>query len=64
MLLLVLWDRRGVEEKERVAVDQEILQHISFFFFFKHRTAYVIRLGLVGSEMCIRAICCRARRSS
>src|SRR5660397_280151 len=24
------------------------------FFFFKHKTAYEIRLSLVGSEMCIR----------
>src|SRR5665809_173594 len=26
----------------------------SFFFFFKQKTAYEIRLSLVGSEMCIR----------
>src|SRR5665809_71898 len=26
----------------------------SFFFFFKKKTAYEIRLSLVGSEMCIR----------
>jgi len=25
-----------------------------FFFFFKQKTAYEIRLSLVGSEMCIR----------
>ena len=25
------------------------------FFFFKQRTAYEVRLSLVGSEMCIRA---------
>jgi len=24
------------------------------FFFFKQKTAYEIRLSLVGSEMCIR----------
>ncbi len=27
---------------------------IVFFFFFKQKTAYEIRLSLVGSEMCIR----------
>ncbi len=26
----------------------------SVVFFFKQKTAYEIRLGLVGSEMCIR----------
>ncbi len=26
-----------------------------FVFFFKQKAAYEIRLGLVGSEMCIRA---------
>ena len=25
-----------------------------YFFFFKQKTAYEIRLSLVGSEMCIR----------
>ena len=25
-----------------------------FFFFFKQKTAYEIRLSLVGSEMCIK----------
>ena len=28
-----------------------------FFFFFKQKTAYEIRLSLVGSEMCIRDRC-------
>ena len=28
-----------------------------FFFFFKQKTAYEIRLSLVGSEMCIRDSC-------
>src|SRR5660397_265785 len=27
---------------------------VCFFFFFKQKTAYEIRLSLVGSEMCIR----------
>ena len=27
---------------------------IIYFFFFKQKTAYEIRLSLVGSEMCIR----------
>ena len=27
---------------------------VIFFFFFKQKTAYEIRLSLVGSEMCIR----------
>jgi len=27
------------------------------FFFFKQKTAYEIRLSLVGSEMCIRDRC-------
>jgi len=27
---------------------------VVFFFFFKQKTAYEIRLSLVGSEMCIR----------
>ena len=27
---------------------------VGFFFFFKQKTAYEIRLSLVGSEMCIR----------
>jgi len=27
---------------------------VFFFFFFKQKTAYEIRLSLVGSEMCIR----------
>src|SRR5665809_170523 len=27
---------------------------LCFFFFFKQKTAYEIRLSLVGSEMCIR----------
>jgi len=27
---------------------------LDFFFFFKQKTAYEIRLSLVGSEMCIR----------
>ena len=27
---------------------------MAFFFFFKQKTAYEIRLSLVGSEMCIR----------
>ena len=31
-----------------------ILVVIMFFFFFKQKTAYEIRLSLVGSEMCIR----------
>src|SRR5660397_287670 len=29
-----------------------------FFFFFKQKTAYEIRLSLVGSEMCIRDSSC------
>ena len=29
-----------------------------FFFFFKQKTAYEIRLSLVGSEMCIRDSTC------
>ncbi|VTU59955.1 hypothetical protein AMBR_CKHPCMOK_02852 [Lacticaseibacillus rhamnosus] len=28
--------------------------NIVIFFFFKQKTAYEIRLSLVGSEMCIR----------
>ena len=28
--------------------------YVFFFFFFKQKTAYEIRLSLVGSEMCIR----------
>jgi len=28
-----------------------------FIFFFKQKTAYEIRLSLVGSEMCIRDRC-------
>ena len=28
--------------------------HLTFLFFFKQKTAYEIRLSLVGSEMCIR----------
>src|SRR5660398_66314 len=35
---------------------------IGFFFFFKQKTAYDIRLSLVGSEMCIRDRCTRAPR--
>ncbi len=31
-----------------------ILLVFFFFFFFKQKTAYEIRLSLVGSEMCIR----------
>ena len=27
---------------------------MEFFFFFKQKTAYEIRLSLVGSEICIR----------
>jgi len=27
---------------------------VRYFFFFKQKTAYEIRLSLVGSEMCIR----------
>ena len=27
---------------------------VCVFFFFKQKTAYVIRLSLVGSDMCIR----------
>ncbi len=27
---------------------------VNKFFFFKRKTAYEIRLGLVGSEICIR----------
>ena len=27
-----------------------------FFFFFKQKTAYDIRLSLVGSEMCIGSL--------
>ena len=27
---------------------------VGLFFFFKQKTAYEIRLSLVGSEMCIR----------
>ena len=30
---------------------------LSVFFFFKQKTAYEIRLSLVGSEMCIRDSC-------
>src|SRR5660398_66333 len=32
-----------------------------FFFFFKQKTAYDIRLSLVGSEMCIRDSAIRPR---
>ncbi len=31
-----------------------IFSFILYFFFFKQKTAYEIRLSLVGSEMCIR----------
>ena len=31
-----------------------VFLNIMFFFFFKQKTAYDIRLSLVGSEMCIR----------
>ena len=30
------------------------LSNTFYFFFFKQKTAYEIRLSLVGSEMCIR----------
>ncbi len=30
------------------------LKMLGVFFFFKQKTAYEIRLSLVGSEMCIR----------
>ncbi len=32
------------------------VEHVGMFvvFFFKQKTAYEIRLSLVGSEMCIR----------
>ena len=32
----------------------EIRVFFVLFFFFKQKTAYEIRLSLVGSEMCIR----------
>ena len=35
-------------------VDVVVLFFFFFFFFFKQKTAYEIRLSLVGSEMCIR----------
>ena len=31
-----------------------IILYVSFFFFFKQKTAYEIGVRLVGSEMCIR----------
>mgnify|MGYP000550443274 CR=1 FL=1 len=31
-----------------------VVVFVCLFFFFKQRTAYEIRLSLVGSEMCIR----------
>ena len=40
----------GCNERNGEPVRQVILH----FFFFKQKTAYEIRLSLVGSEMCIR----------
>src|SRR5660398_252094 len=41
-------------EYTRVLIDAAF---VVFFFFFKQKTAYEIRLSLVGSEMCIRDRC-------
>ncbi len=51
-------ERRGEEPDARRSGDVEKRQVcvcVCFcFFFFKQKTAYEIRLSLVGSEMCIR----------
>src|SRR5665809_155759 len=43
-----------MESHEYLLAPDGVRHSLSIFFFFKQKTAYEIRLSLVGSEMCIR----------